>query len=172
MSSEKLPRKSEYEKRQPWEQLQDETNKAYQYFSQFRDMGLDRSIRALAEKLGKNSRTLYELNQKHEWAKRVAAWDLDLDRKKTAGTRRKAIEAKEFHNEVAERMIKLGKARLELIKNVTPEDLTVTEASRLIKDGAEMQREALGISSGSEGGGVVLPVSVSVEIVHTYPPNG
>ncbi len=64
-----------------WDKLPQETTKAYLMFCQYRDMGLNRSLRKLVQKLDKNDTYLGQLgtwSSKYNWPERVEAYDFYL----------------------------------------------------------------------------------------------
>lgn len=64
----------------PWEQLPQETSRAFESFIAYRDMGLRRSCHALALQLNKNPSSIAELSKRHNWLERARAWDAFVDR--------------------------------------------------------------------------------------------
>lgn len=59
----------------PWDCQPGETSKAYQAFVTYRDMGPDRSLRAVGQELDKSHQVLSRWSSQHHWVSRVAAWD-------------------------------------------------------------------------------------------------
>lgn len=60
---------------QPWSRRTSETSKAYEAFVAYRDMGAERTLRAVGEVLGKSHAVLSVWSSKHDWVSRSAAWD-------------------------------------------------------------------------------------------------
>lgn len=52
-----------------------ESIKAYAAFIEYRDMGVQRSIRQLAQNLGKSDTLIMGWSTRHEWVARAEAWD-------------------------------------------------------------------------------------------------
>lgn len=70
-----------------WQRQPDETTKAYKAFTLYRDMGAERSLSKVREKLGRKSgyeRQLQEWSSQHKWVERAAAYDHDLEERLTA----------------------------------------------------------------------------------------
>jgi hypothetical protein len=65
---------------QLWEKLPAESPQAFAAFARYRDMGEDRSLRALSQTLGKRLSLLGKWSARHCWQQRVEAFDLYLDR--------------------------------------------------------------------------------------------
>lgn len=90
------------EHREPWERHPDEEDLAWRAFQLYRDMPLPRSLRKIAEQLGNSGHTsLGRLSGKHEWQRRVQAWDLELDRLRREKLARDNIAAGERHASIA-----------------------------------------------------------------------
>lgn len=64
-----------------WERVSGETQKGYQAFCIYRDMGAARSLSKVAEKLGKTSRLIKKWSSENGWVKRTTAYDDYIDRK-------------------------------------------------------------------------------------------
>ena len=66
---------------QPWEQQPDESFQAFEAFVTYRDMPrAERSIRAVAQKLGKSATLIAKWSSAHAWGQRCREYDRDQDR--------------------------------------------------------------------------------------------
>ena len=63
-----------------WERQPAESTPAFQAFVAYRDGGPERSVRAVAQKLGKSASLIGRWSSQHAWSGRVAAWDREHDR--------------------------------------------------------------------------------------------
>lgn len=59
----------------PWERQKTETPKAYEAFCLYRDMGPQRTLRAVGEQLAKTHAIISRWSSAYGWAERVRAWD-------------------------------------------------------------------------------------------------
>lgn len=66
--------------REPWGRQPEETDREFQLFKIYRDLGPARSFQAAAEKAGVKRERLYEVSSKRHWRDRIAAWDFEQDR--------------------------------------------------------------------------------------------
>jgi len=74
-------------KLEPWEQQQDESNKAFKAFKLYLDMGYKRTVKKVALSLGAKSFTyIYEWSSKFKWRDRVKAWEKDQSRLQLAAS--------------------------------------------------------------------------------------
>jgi len=64
-----------------WERVSGETQKAFEAFCIYRDMGASRSLRKVADQLGKSSRLIKKWSSLNGWVKRTTAYDDYMDRK-------------------------------------------------------------------------------------------
>jgi len=59
----------------PWDRQPGETSKAYAAFVTYRDLGADRSTRAVGEALTKSEALIKRWSGQNDWVTRAAAWD-------------------------------------------------------------------------------------------------
>lgn len=64
----------------PWERQPRESEEAYEAFATYRDQGDDRSIRAVAARLGKSGSLISGWSSTHGWVGRIRAYNVHLDR--------------------------------------------------------------------------------------------
>lgn len=143
--------KSDQEDLQPWERLEKEGAEAYEAFSIYRDMGASRSTAKVARQLSKSKQLMDRWSSRHGWGLRCRSWDAELDKK----------AREERINEVLDmrrRQARLGRALQELavrgLRNLNSQKgkkgesvdpkLTAPEVARLSRDGALLERLAMG----------------------------
>ena len=129
--------KSEYGA-QPWERQPGESAPAYEAFSLYRDMGLERSLRAVAGKLGKSRALIERWSAAKNWGERTRLYDNSLQRE----AYKKAVKGVE---EMQTRQIKLGvlmqKKAAEALDKIPVELMSPMEIARLIKEGSQLERQ-------------------------------
>lgn len=64
-----------------WKRLPTDTDKSFEAFVLYRDMGASRSLREVAEKLSKSETIINRWSMNNDWVNRVAAFDASLDEK-------------------------------------------------------------------------------------------
>ncbi len=80
-----------------WERNETDTDKSYSAFCVYRDMGRDRSIREVGRKLGKSRAQIERWSAKHNWVKRVSAYDDYLEAQQREAYETSVTEAKAQH---------------------------------------------------------------------------
>lgn len=65
---------------QPWERQKGESAQAFEAFSLYLDLGTERSIRAVSQKLGKSKTLIDRWSRTNNWVERCRAWDNHLRR--------------------------------------------------------------------------------------------
>lgn len=109
----------------PWERQRGESQKAFEAFAIYRDMGSTRSIQKVAQKLTKSEALLRRWSAKWNWVERAKEYDLEMDRQhrlqqeeeRRKMAERHAKQAMMFQNKILERLRTLDPNRL------TPADL-------------------------------------------------
>jgi hypothetical protein len=142
-------------KRQPYERLESESAKAFEAFSKYRDMGIERSLRKVAQELSKSETIIKRWSGQHDWVERVKSFDAEMDRKaliqeeknRKDMVKRHASLATVFQSKVYERLQKLN-----------PDELSPSELIRWADLAVKMERTARGepseITSLEHGGEV------------------
>ena len=65
-------------KYEPWLKLPEEASKAFNAFNAYREMGKDRSVRKVAQKLNISNTAVQKMSVRWGWPERAAAWDNHL----------------------------------------------------------------------------------------------
>jgi hypothetical protein len=65
-----------------YEQLHDETPRAWEAFRVYRDMGVQRSQEKVCRELGKSGGTISKWSLRYKWSERVKVYDLDQEAKR------------------------------------------------------------------------------------------
>lgn len=120
----------------------DETAKAFRAFEVYRDMGADRTLERVAATVPVRLPSVKDWSSKFEWQARVRAYDEHV-------AARAADKAVESAASVRARQAQHAKAiqfrAMQKFATVTPEGMSVGEATRAWQVGAEVERKALGI---------------------------
>lgn len=112
-------------KKSPYERQYGESAKAFEAFTVYRDMGLSRSLREVAQKLGKNKALIERWSSQWNWVERAQSYDDDMDRKallqqeqeRREMVKRHAKQAMMFQQKVLQRLNSLK------VEELSPNDL-------------------------------------------------
>lgn len=78
-----------------WERQPDETVKAFEAFSIYRDLGVNRNIRDVAQKLDKSLTIIGRWSSANNWVERVQAYDDHLEQIERKQLEKKRLEQRE-----------------------------------------------------------------------------
>lgn len=138
----------------PWNMLPGESGHAYSAFTAYRDMPPDeRSIRKLAEDLGRGDTKLFEWSRKFGWPARAKAWDQHVDRARQRATLRVVSAAAEKHarmgNALADRAFTYLVAQLDVdVEGKPTHTAPLSTLVRALEVGVDLHRSALAVAEG------------------------
>lgn len=98
----------EEKKNKPWERQEGESEKAFEAFAAFRDMGEKRTVAAVAEKLSKSRQLLFKWKSAWDWENRVKAYDNDLEKQYHAKRKKLIAETKDRQLKISYSLEKKG----------------------------------------------------------------
>lgn len=127
-------------KPQPWERRENESVKAYEAFVLYREMGSDRSIRAVAQRLGKSNALISRWSCNYNWQERIRAYDNENEAQDYAERRKEATEARKRQMQIA---MRLEKTALEALKNIKPEDLSPKDIKEFLRLATDIESRAI-----------------------------
>ena len=143
-----------------WDRLVQESPKAYAAFRAYLDLGAERTFVAAAKALGKNTSLLRRWAVRHDWKERVHAWDIAQARDDEAALREERDEALRNLVRDADRLQRIGMARLArlVIRDPLTGEATldpavsVTDACRICELSLKMLRSLLTPSGPPDAG--------------------
>ena len=97
---------------QPWERRDGEGIKAYEAFSLYLQMGSDRSLRKVAQQLGKSKTLIDRWSSTHSWVERVGAYEEHLQEEAYKTARKKSRKMADRHISIAMQMQELALKKL------------------------------------------------------------
>ena len=122
----------------PWERMEGESAKAFEAFRIYRDMGPERNLRAVGERLGKSRAIIERWSSSNQWVERVRAYDNDLERAAHQEALKSVREMQKRHISIAAQL--QNKALLALQKT-KPEHMKPGELLSFMKEAAKLERE-------------------------------
>lgn len=146
-----------------WERQEGETQKAWEAFCIYRDLGADRSIAKVGKKLGKSAALMERWSAKYEWVSRCAAWDAEQDRIARQEQLKEIKKMRKRHAALASSMlIKAASA----LQNLPPEEISASEISRMVDVASKLERISRGdvgeVIEERDGGKAVSPVQIYI----------
>lgn len=131
-----------------WERLDTDTDKSFEAFCIYRDMGANRSLRKVAEKLSKSETIINRWSMNHNWQERVTAFDTHQDslRQERNLERQKQIEDNAFDDYMVIRdaIAKYKRDFAEVkFKGIPPHE--VSNLVSLMKQADDYARRAVGL---------------------------
>ncbi len=146
-----------------WERMPGESTKAYSVFCQYRDLGPERSLEKLRQKLAKSrSRaTLTRWSSKYNWVERARAYDDYIDKKKRAEHEKAILKMVERHAKLAMAFQQRIEERL---KKINPEELGPADLVRWLDVATKLERLSRGEPTEIGKQEVTLPPVVEVEL--------
>lgn len=140
-------------KRTPYERQDDETKKAFEAFATYRDLGITRSIREVAQKLNKSVALIGRWSSKYQWVDRAQKYDDEMDRKALLQQEKDRRDMVKRH---AKQSMMFQQKVLERIRGMNPSELSTSDLIRWFETSVKIERlsrgEATDISSLEHGG--------------------
>lgn len=130
---------------EPWERRESESTKAYEAFCAYRDMGPDRSLAKVAEKLSKSEQLMKRWSYTYGWVDRAAKWDDENDRIERETAQKEQAKAiknmRERHAKLAEAML-LKAARG--LARIPDDEIKPVDVSRMVDIASKLERISRG----------------------------
>lgn len=124
-----------------WERQEKETTKQFEAFQLYRDMGIDRSIRAVGRQLGKSMALMSRWSSANNWVERCAAWDREQDRLNIIQQQKDIAKMRKNHANIASAMLVTAAKALQQMK---PEDIKPQDVSRMVEVASKLERISRG----------------------------
>lgn len=100
----------------PWDRLPDETEPAYEAFQAYLDLGVRRSIRLVAEQVGKGQAMISRWSTAHRWRERARQWDSAPRRAMVESFEEMARRVAEQHEEMATALMAKLRENLSMLR--------------------------------------------------------
>ena len=121
----------------PWERQKGESEKAFEAFAAYRDMGEKRTFTAVAEKLQKSVSLIRRWKDRWEWTERVRAYDNELEKAARAKAIKDRKDMTERHIKIA---MQLQKKALEALTSLEVEAMSPKDIKEYIKMATDLER--------------------------------
>lgn len=124
----------------PWERQPGESEKAFEAFARYRDMGESRTFTAVAGKLQKSGSLIRRWKDKFDWEQRVSAYDNDLERQAHREKQKLVADTRKRQLQIA---MQLEKKALEALNMIQPEDMTARDIKEMLRLATDIERKTL-----------------------------
>ena len=122
----------------PWERQEGESVKAFEAFTVYLEMGDERSLRAVGQRLGKSRALMERWSRTYQWVERVASYDADVQRKahaKAVDKRRKMVDR---HISIA---LKMQEKALKALEQMDPADIDPKNLIAMLREATKLEQE-------------------------------
>lgn len=127
-----------------YERQEGESKQAYEAFTVYRNLGITRSLKEVANQLGKHRSLIERWSKNNNWVDRAQVFDDEMDRRAILQNEQERKEMIIKHTEIARRMLEKVKIAVEALN---PETLTANEIVKLFEIAVKIERLSRGEST-------------------------
>lgn len=149
----------------PWERQKGESEKAYEAFATYRDMGAERSITKVAQSLNKTRALIGRWSSQWSWTERARAYDNELEKEVRAKAVKDRRAMTERHIGIA---MQLQKKALEALGNLSVEDMSPKDIKEYIKMATDLERLNRTLEEESQKASEGGPTQLADTIIAAY----
>ena len=146
----------------PWEQQPGESAKAFEAFAIYRDMGVERSVRKVTQRLNKSLTLIGKWSSRYNWPERARAYDRDLDRQAHAQAVREVRSMTNRHIRIA---MQLQAKALEALEQLNVATLSPKMQLAFLAKATEIERMNRLSAAGMDDGGQQRDGAEGIEVV-------
>ena len=121
----------------PWERQEGESVKAFEAFTVYLEMGDERSIREVAQRLAKSRTLIGRWSVTYQWVERVAAFDADVQRKAHAKAVKKRRNMVDRHISIA---LKMQEKALMALEQMDPADIDPKNLIAMLREATKLEQ--------------------------------
>lgn len=145
----------------PWERQPDETAKQFEAFRIYRDLGDERTTKAVSLELGKSLALIQRWSSANKWVERCGAWDMEQDRILRLEQLKDIKKMRRRHADLASAVLEKAAAALEIME---PEEIRPSDLSRMLDIASKLERVSRGdvgdVIEQRDGGDAIEPVQI------------
>ena len=146
----------------PWEQQPGESAKAFEAFAIYRDMGVERSVRKVTQRLNKSLTLIGKWSSRYNWPERARAYDRDLDRQAHAQAVRDVRSMTSRHIRIA---MQLQAKALEALEQLNVATLSPKMQLAFLAKATEIERMNRLSAAGMDDSGQQRDGAEGIEVV-------
>ena len=125
----------------PWERQEGESEKAFEAFVIYRDLGQDRTITAVVKRLEKSRNLIDRWKEKFNWFERVRLYDNEIEKRALIKAVRERKSMSERHIKIA---MQMQKKALEALQLLPIEDMSSKDITNMMETAAKLERLSRG----------------------------
>ena len=145
-----------------WEQQPGESAKAFEAFAIYRDMGVERSVRKVTQRLNKSLTLIGKWSSRYNWPERARAYDRDLDRQAHAQAVREVRSMTNRHIRIA---MQLQAKALEALEQLNVATLSPKMQLAFLAKATEIERMNRLSAAGMDDSGQQRDGAEGIEVV-------
>lgn len=145
-----------------WERQEGESAQAFQAFAEYRNMGAERSLAKVAQKLGKSKPLMERWSSRWHWGIRVDAWDDEMDKCSCRELKKGITEMRKNHAGIAKAM--LVKA-LQALQRTPVDEMTPQDIAKMVDVAAKLERISRGEATERTEGKQTIAGEVSLRSI-------
>ena len=146
----------------PWEQEPGESAKAFEAFAIYRDIGVERSVRKVTQRLNKSLTLIGKWSSAYNWPERARAYDRDLDRQAHAQAVREVRSMTNRHIRIA---MQLQAKALEALEQLDVTTLSPKMQLAFLAKATEIERMNRLSAAGMDDSGQQRDSAGGIEVV-------
>ena len=146
----------------PWEQQPGESAKAFEAFAIYRDMGVERYVRKVTQRLNKRLTLIGKWSSRYNWPERARAYDRDLDRQAHAQAVREVRSMTNRHIRIA---MQLQAKALEALEQLSVATLSPKMQLAFLAKATEIERMNRLSAAGMDDSGQQRDGAEGIEVV-------
>lgn len=125
---------------QPWERQKGESAQAFEAFLTYLQMGPERSIRSVSQKLAKSKTIIDRWSRNNHWVERCRAWDNCLQQEARKAAVSEVRQMNKRHVTMAQ---EIQKAAMQALKEMGSDMVNPKNFAAIVKLGTELERQSL-----------------------------
>ena len=122
----------------PWERQPGETEKAYEAFLIYKNLGPGRTVTEVAKELTKSRQLLARWSSQYRWKDRASEYDRENERKEQIATQKARKEMIKRHIQIGTTL--QGKA-IQALKNISLDEMKPQDIERFLQFGTKLESE-------------------------------
>lgn len=127
----------------PWDRQKGESEKAYEAFAVYRDMGEERTVSAVVKKLEKSRTLIDRWKKNYQWEERVRLYDNWLEKKARQKVVKNRQDMIDRHIQIAQNL--QGKA-MSALQNADSDRMSFKDIREILKIATELERVTQGMA--------------------------